>query len=470
MTPRVRTILAHLAGLGVLSFAACHVDQQAEVAMYREVLDAHAAPPPAPASTPDQPLSLADAIALANQHNERLAIAGEDYLQALIDKDRAFAAFMPTFDLAPSVIRREPDGDARVTTTDVPVRGRINVFNGFRDIATQAQAARSAEQRRWLLLDLQQALFLEVAQTYYEVMRSEATTAVLAGSLGVQDERVRDIRSRAAVGMARPLDVAQTQARASATRVSLIASRTDVANGRTALTRLIGDRVGTRPLTDDFAPVPQDDEDACLAEALRARADLHAADEAVLAARRGVDVAFGQYYPSVTLDLDAFLSRQSSPDGSAWTAAVRANLPLFTAGLIHADVRAAWSVFRQACLDRSRLMRDIEQQVRTAAENLRSQSLRLTELKVQFAAAEEALRQAEASYRAGLATNLERLIAQDSLLESQLQMASAQFDLKVLHLAMARACGRPIPSTLAGAASAGPAAAATQPATPAGQE
>jgi outer membrane protein TolC len=56
-------------------------------------------------------------------------------------------------------------------------------------------------------------------------------------------------------------------------------------------------------------------------------------------------------------------------------------------------------------------------------------------------AAEEALRQAEESYRAGLATNLERLTAQDAVLTAQLQLTSELFDHKVFYLTLLRAIG-----------------------------
>ena len=60
--------------------------------------------------------------------------------------------------------------------------------------------------------------------------------------------------------------------------------------------------------------------------------------------------AFSQYYPSVSLNFNAFLYRENFDDASKWTAVLSANLPIFTAGLIHADVRDAWSGLRQAAL------------------------------------------------------------------------------------------------------------------------
>ena len=79
--------------------------------------------------------------------------------------------------------------------------------------------------------------------------------------------------------------------------------------------------------------------------------------------------------------------------------------------------------------------------MRIAHENLLASKERLRELQVQLKAAEEALLQAEQSYRAGLGTNLEWLVAQDQLLSAQLQLTSERYNQKVFYLALLRAVG-----------------------------
>src|SRR6267378_6101235 len=90
--------------IAMLMVGGCHLDQKKEVARYRTILDADSPPID---FTPGEPLSLEQALVLANQHNERLALRGEDYLQALIAKDRAFSAFLPTISLAPTYFQQD---------------------------------------------------------------------------------------------------------------------------------------------------------------------------------------------------------------------------------------------------------------------------------------------------------------------------------------------------------------------------
>ena len=455
-----------LTALFVLSATVgCAVDQKKEVAQYEQVLRANLLggekelfPTTSPATmpSPGEPLTLRQALDLTNRRNEQLAIEGENYLQALIERKRAAAAFLPTVSLVPFYAFRKTvdtggnndDGGggsnaaANDRTFNVPVNANANLFNGFSDVARMRGSARTIEQRRSLLLDLQESVLLDAAQVYYQVLRSERSAEVLESSLKVQEARVRAIQGRYAAGMARQLDVAQTEAQASSTRVTLINARNDVRNGRATLALLTAAPVQESRLIDAFTPpasLPPLEE--LQAMAASGRRDLRAAEQAVLAARQGVDVAFGQYYPSVTLDVNVFVYREVFPDERTWDGILRANLPIFSAGLIEADVREAWSLYRQAALAESLLRRQVGQQVQLALQDLRANEERIAELQVQLRAAQQAFNQADQSYNVGLATNLERVAAQDQLLSAQLQLTSGEFDRKLAYLALARATG-----------------------------
>jgi outer membrane protein TolC len=177
------------------------------------------------------------------------------------------------------------------------------------------------------------------------------------------------------------------------------------------------------------------------AVAAERRRDLQAAEAAARAARQGVEAAVAQYYPSVTLDANVFLYRESAPTDRDWDAVLRANLPIFSAGLIEADVREAWSQFRQAMLAASETRRQVTRDVVVALGDLEFSAERLAELRTQLAAAQQAFNQAVRSNEAGLATNLERLVAQDQLLTSQLDFVSEEFNRKLSSLNLLRATG-----------------------------
>jgi outer membrane protein len=387
---------------------------------------------------------------LANQNNEQLAIKGEEYLQALIDKDRAFSAFLPTIGLSPSLSLQDGYQTMPILgvpnqphTWDVPVTGQLNVFNGFRDVSNFRRAGANIDRQKALLKNLQDSLLLEVAQTYYQVLRDEKIVDVLKNTVHVQEKRVADIQERQKVGLAKSLDVSQTQAQASGFRVSLLRVQTDVCNGRSTLAFLIGQPMITGTLTDQYKlPNAFEPLTSCIDKAMDHRKDFQAAQAGVRAAQQNLQSAIGEYFPSVTLDASYFAHRELLPVDMNWAAMVQGNVPIFTGGRIEANVRTAYSALRQAKLSESHLKRQIDKEVRVAYENLLSSDKKIQELRIELKAANEAFKQATESYNVGLATNLDQLTAQDRLLNAQVQLTSEEYDRKVYYLDLLRSMGQ----------------------------
>src|SRR5207247_8537022 len=97
------------------------------------------------------------------------------------------------------------------------------------------------------------------------------------------------------------------------------------------------------------------------------------------AAGHSVDSAIGAYFPSFSLDISQALYR--NPDfGLIRSAAVSGLLPIFSAGLLHADVRAAWSRYRQSVLSHNQAGRKVREDVQIAFEHLRASREKLREL------------------------------------------------------------------------------------------
>ena len=102
---RGRLFLPLTALLVLSATLGCAVDQKKEVARYEEVLRANLLASESefsPTPAPGESLTLRQALDLANRRNEQLAIEGENYLQALIERKRAASAFLPTVTLIPS--------------------------------------------------------------------------------------------------------------------------------------------------------------------------------------------------------------------------------------------------------------------------------------------------------------------------------------------------------------------------------
>lgn len=446
--PPSRTLTCRALRVLALSAAcllpACSVDQRKDVQTWERELWPQQQRPQVQAPAPSETLSLNLAMSLAEQQNERLALAGENYLQAIIARRRIAAEFFPTLSFSPNYFIRERGGNTNPDFQtdrhlDAPFTAELLALNAPQSLAGMRASRHVIEQRRQLLLDARASLLLDVAAVYYQVLRSEAQARVLASSLTVQNERVKDVEAQREAGSARPLDVAQARAQAAATSASLAQARGDIRTGRQVLAYLLGEPAVDHSLQDDLEVPPQAQslEDLELV-ALSQRADLLAAQAAVLAARESVEAAFAQHYPSVSLNLNAWVYKESIPAESIASAFVQLNVPIFTAGRIHQDVRAAWSRFRQAKYLEVSLFRQIRQDVRVAQENLQTSQARLSDLRENVRSAQEAVDQATDLFRVGGATNLERLVAQDQLLTAQLALEQELLNRKLAYLRLQR--------------------------------
>ena len=468
----LRAAAAALAAAAAALLGGCVVDQAREVSRYRRVLDDHQPKPEPP--PPGDPLSLGLALRLANADNEQLASQGETYLQALIEKNRAFGAFLPTLSFQPSfTVEQAPKGNAAETTPgapqanaaavaasqggfvqdgqvlrrfEAPLVGNMNF--SFRTLPLYDAAKLTVVQQRQLLLDARATILLNVAQTYYQVLTSTQQVKVLEHSLVLQQARVRDLEGRFHAQLALALDVSQAKANESATRVQLSQAESDARNGRRTLALLIGQPEVENPLISaTAAPEPARDVSYYVDHALATRQDYQAAQIAVQEAHDAVKAAVREYYPSASLNVAGYLYRQNYADASKWDGILLANLPIFSAGSIRADVREAWSHLRQAALFASYLRREIDQNVRTAYDNFATSEAELADLAREVEAASDAYNQSVQQEKNGLAIPLDVLTAQDTLLNSQLQYASEAYTRTVFDLDLIRSIGDLDPQT-----------------------
>lgn len=431
--------------LATAALGACRQFGSADSDAWREVLDgfngvALAAEPPAPGAKLDLPT----AMRLANARDDGLGLTGEAYARALIERRRVAARFLPEITLSPRGTLREGSSaaDSPRDALDIPLETSLDV-SPVADAADLRAAGLSADAARARLLAEQDELFIAVARAHFAVLRSERRAAVLRASLVVQQARVDDAKARVDAGLQRPLDVALAESRAADARVRLVVEETQARNARTALTFLTAWDVGATLLDDRVATLSAGPDDAtALRDAEARRPELRALSRDVDAAAESVEAAYGEYWPSVSLDLDFLLRRDSEPQELDWTSALEISIPLFSGGRIEADIRTALSRLRESKLRHTRFRRVIARDLALTRENIASFDRRIDALRVRLDAATRALDLAESQWKAGLATNLERLTAQDELLSVELELAQAILDRALAGVERLRVTGR----------------------------
>ena len=461
----------------VMTVVGCNSLAERDPKLYRAMLDGpHSRNTPRYAT--GEPLTLQRALAVADADNEAIASSGENYIQALADKLRDAGTFLPTISVAPTYsLSHGGEGGFLIGETGTTgssgtstggttttggsgssgnlqfTSGKAGVSHNFSiplgatatgslaNVSTYKAAGQTAAQRAMLLLDEREAILLQVAQSYYTTLTDEHQIVVYESSVKFKQEKVRDQQARLKLGAVRPLDVAQSESDLAASQVSLTQARTDAANGRSALARLMGVDEVTGPLDDSFT-VPDDTLtlEHWRSLALANRQDLQAAQRAVDSSRYKIEAAIREYLPSVTINFDYFLYHDPS-SSQRWSGGLSGNIPIFSALAIEADVRAAWSEYRQAGLSLSQTRHQAIDDVNEGYRNVQNSREKVAELEIETAAARKAADLAERAYHLGSESNLDRLTQQDNFITAQLTLVSEQYTEKSSYMSLLRAAG-----------------------------
>lgn len=427
------------------------------------VAEAPAPAPGAPEPTVEEagpapggpPLTLEECFRIAASRSERVGRASERYEQALSVKRNARAAVLPRLTLEDSYFRQNEvelmatGGVATAFTfaedrNDVFLRLQQPIFSGFRDRNFLAFAGHNIEAFRHGVDESRRLLYADVAQAFYSVLQRQGEVETLEDSVAVERERLREVRARHEVGLARRTELLLVEAQLAEDEANLTRARNDLLVARERLGFLMGQPV-ERPLSDDLAlPAALGEARPAIEEAMESRSDMRQLARAVEAARHQVAVARGEYYPSIDLEARAFLDRRNVSEFAQetdWTAEVTFTFPIFDGGRARAGVADAHSRLQQAILDRNERARQVALEVESAWLTLESDLRRLETLETSVASADENYRLVQEEYRAGLATNLEVITAQNLLLSSRLERERQRYQVKLDGVALRLAQG-----------------------------
>jgi len=276
------------------------------------------------------------------------------------------------------------------------------------DLAQQRrlQAARSnADAQDASFSAAEQALYVRVAQAYFDVLLASDTLAIVAANEDAFRQQVEQADQRFRNGLTALVDVEQARAYHASARANTIAAHKALADAHEALAEITGDTPGPlRPLRDTLPmdpPTPAESQawvDAALAQnpLLRAqRATLTAAEDNIAAARAG-------HLPTLSAALNS--GRNSAwplaagNDGrSVTTVGLLLNVPLFAGG-------GTASLQRQALYQRDGARDELEQRrrrvVREVQERYRAVVAGIGQTEATGAAV-DAARKALASTRVG---------------------------------------------------------------------
>ncbi|WP_238934482.1 efflux transporter outer membrane subunit [Maricaulis parjimensis] len=420
---------------------------------------AYSAPAPEIDASPElwwrgfEDATLDDLIAQALDGNIDLAIARERLAEADAVLEAARAGLRPSLDA-------QADGTGSTVLTGSGTAGTSassglvfgfvpDLFGGQRRRIEQAQAQRDALD--FDRADIERTTVAAIAGRYIDWQRSRARLDLLDTSLALQQQTLDIVERRAEAGLSADLDVQRAAADLASTRAQKGNLDIALAEARHDLAILTGQApTGWDGLQDvpvyipDFAGGP---EAGVPADIVRQRADLQAAERELAAASAAIGVAEAELYPALSIpgritgDLgsaDRIVSNVVAQLGLALS------VPLMDGGERRADVRAAEARARQAALTYQALLIDALGEVETALVSIDAIEARSVELQRAVTASEQAFDQLNALYREGLASFIDILDAQRTLISSRQSQLESRADHAQAIIDLYRSLGAPV--------------------------
>jgi outer membrane protein TolC len=226
---------------------------------------------------------------------------------------------------------------------------------------------------------------------------------------------------------------------------SLIAATAQEKKDRIALARTIGLPLDQEFTLADQVPYSQFDAptmDAAMAEALKNRSDLQAAQEQVKAAEKTLSAAHAERYPALTGEVD-YGEIGVNPGNSYGTLNATGKLagPIFEEWKLRGDARIADAQLQQARAQLNNLQGQIRADVKDAILDIESSEKLVAVAQSNVNLASEALRDAQDRFQAGVSDNLAVSQAQSSVAQANDRYVSSLYQLNVSKLSLARAVG-----------------------------
>jgi len=404
------------------------------------------------------PLSLSDAIDRALRRNLALVLAEQGVRSARGARQEAVGDVMPHLFGRFSAVRQklslEAFGFSGFPGIDSPVVGPFNVFDS-RVLVTEEldlkglQKARAeglrVEAARWTYQDTRELVVLVSGNLYLRTLaeqsrveesRAQAETARALHQLAVD---------RKTAGVVPGVDVLRAEVELRTREQRVIEAETRLARAKLDLARAIGLPLGQEIQLTDSMPslvVPPLTLEQTIQMAFAQRSDWKAAQARVQAAEASRRSAQGEGLPGVTLGADYGAIGQTYSDArSTYTLAGAVRVPLFQGGLVAGKVLAADAALKTAQANLEDLRGRIDYDVRVAGLELKSAADRYAVAQTAQSLAREQLRQAQDRFAAGVANNVDVILAQEAVAGAEENVISSLYDVNLARATLGRAVG-----------------------------
>lgn len=393
-------------------------------------------------------VSLDEALAIAREHSAEIGVAAVRLQQAEQGVAQLQAALQPTVNVRAGYTRNNvnvsvdfPTGPGTTKTITIVPDDQLEagadvqiplfapaVWKGL-DSAKRAEQAAGAQR------EVTEAQVLTgVAQAFYAAAGARELVGARKHALEVADAAVADAKVREKAGTATRVVVARAELAAVRAAQALREAEAMVAKVERSLGVAAGADEPLRAVPGTAVLNP---------ETKLERPELRALSLAMSAADARAEAARWRWAPTIAAFGQGSTFNYAGFSGLkySWAAGVRAQWVGWDGGLRGVAQRQAELDRHEAEVRKSQTERAISAEVADATDALTTQQSALAAAEQSVALARETLALVEVQYKAGVATQLDLLSAQDAQVAAEVALAQSRFHLELSRIALARATG-----------------------------
>lgn len=368
--------------------------------------------------------------ALGNNTDLRTAQLKVEEAEAALLASRL--SFLPSLALSPEGAVSRFDGGKAMQTYTIPVAAswEIDIFGKLRSAKERSKAA--YQQSEVYREAVRTQLVASVANLYYTLLMLDRQCEITTRTAGYWKENVETMKAMKRAGMTTEDAVAQSEANYYAVEASVLTLRQQIRESENNLAVLLGEKPQTlqRGRLEDWRQ-PAGLTLGVPLRLLAVRPDVRNAELTLAQAFYTTQNARAAFYPSLVLGGSAGWTNNAgayiaNPGKLLLSAAASLTQPLFAKGANIAQLKIAKAQQEEALLNFRQTVLDAGAEVNNALTQCQTARGRIEWDLKQIAALETAVRSTQLLMKHGHTTYLEVLVAQESLLQSQLTWVADQ--------------------------------------------